>query len=284
MQRLENGDDSQTVSSGSVYLQGAEKEDEEEGNGDEKGCKDEIHNPNTAGDPVTLTPESNNNDNCDVCAICCCEYGVNEELCWSQDPRCVHVFHKSCMDEWIVDHDECPFCASTWNAVTDDTTHRNVSDDVEQGRANLDARANQSQPPRTRAALYPPNLDHIYHASEAIIPGDGISSREESLDCSDDSHFSWDVNRELDGNFRCCLAIVYSPNPCGNIFGYRGRPVKSCSIWKFKSDGGAVVCRRRNGRRDQGLYLPVQTLRSYRSGGWFVTPSPESTNAFSVKN
>lgn len=47
----------------------------------------------------------------ELCAICRADYAVNEELCWSQDPLCAHVFHKSCMQQWIMEgHDFCPFC------------------------------------------------------------------------------------------------------------------------------------------------------------------------------
>ena len=47
----------------------------------------------------------------EMCAICRAVYAVNEELCWSQDPLCTHVFHRSCMQQWIREgHDFCPFC------------------------------------------------------------------------------------------------------------------------------------------------------------------------------
>ena len=109
MQRLEENhrsDDersSRTESSGSVYLPGTADSNDEEMQLDQDERTER-------GSHVEPPCESST----DVCAICCREYSVNEELCWSQDPRCIHVFHKSCMDNWIVDHDECPFCASSW--------------------------------------------------------------------------------------------------------------------------------------------------------------------------
>jgi Ring finger domain len=48
-----------------------------------------------------------------VCAICHRGYGVNEALCWSQDPCCGHVFHRPCLEDWIAEgNDVCPLCAA----------------------------------------------------------------------------------------------------------------------------------------------------------------------------
>ena len=62
------------------------------------------------------------------CAICRKEYRVNEELCWSQDPLCNHVFHRACMLEWIQEHDECPLCSSQDDEMT------SPSDDKMEGK------------------------------------------------------------------------------------------------------------------------------------------------------
>jgi hypothetical protein len=56
------------------------------------------------------SPSIPNRGDLDMCAICRCEYRVNQELCWSQDPLCSHVFHRQCMQTWILDHDYCPLC------------------------------------------------------------------------------------------------------------------------------------------------------------------------------
>lgn len=36
------------------------------------------------------------------CAVCLSEYELDEEVCWSSNPNCTHVFHKQCMLEWLV--------------------------------------------------------------------------------------------------------------------------------------------------------------------------------------
>lgn len=36
------------------------------------------------------------------CAVCLSEYELDEEVCWSSNPNCTHVFHKECMLEWLV--------------------------------------------------------------------------------------------------------------------------------------------------------------------------------------
>ena len=55
---------------------------------------------------------SNSNEVVDtnVCSICLCEYEENEEIGLSPNPECKHVFHKDCIVEWLMKHDECPCC------------------------------------------------------------------------------------------------------------------------------------------------------------------------------
>ena len=92
MQRLQDRADelsTQTASSGSIYTDGAG-----------------VVDPSAAN-----STDNQRVDESEICAICGHEYAVNEELCWSQDPKCAHVFHRSCMQKWIEDNkDYCPFC------------------------------------------------------------------------------------------------------------------------------------------------------------------------------
>ena len=117
MRRLEDrGDErgSRTESSGSVYTDGSD--DDSDAENENENC-----NSPTCGDT-------------NLCAICRCEYLVNQELCWSQDPLCNHVFHRGCMQTWILDHDYCPLCDSQ----SDDITTVSVSS-AGPTAANLDA-------------------------------------------------------------------------------------------------------------------------------------------------
>ena len=45
-----------------------------------------------------------------ICSICLSEYKKNEEICYSRNPACPHMFHKECILEWIMHNNECPNC------------------------------------------------------------------------------------------------------------------------------------------------------------------------------
>eukprot|EP00586_Coscinodiscus_wailesii_P020398 CAMPEP_0172502578 /NCGR_PEP_ID=MMETSP1066-20121228/161145_1 /TAXON_ID=671091 /ORGANISM="Coscinodiscus wailesii, Strain CCMP2513" /LENGTH=276 /DNA_ID=CAMNT_0013277881 /DNA_START=21 /DNA_END=851 /DNA_ORIENTATION=+ len=46
------------------------------------------------------------------CAICISEYEIGDEVVWSSNPECKHVFHLECMLMWLMKKDEplCPCC------------------------------------------------------------------------------------------------------------------------------------------------------------------------------
>jgi len=76
------------------------------------------------GDLILLLPTKNedqdgNNselDNTDedddrpLCAICVAPYQIGEEICSSNNPQCTHIFHKDCIQGWLMVHHQCPFC------------------------------------------------------------------------------------------------------------------------------------------------------------------------------
>jgi len=45
-----------------------------------------------------------------TCAICLNEYADQDEISWSHNPKCNHFFHRECIAEWLMSHDECPCC------------------------------------------------------------------------------------------------------------------------------------------------------------------------------
>lgn len=48
------------------------------------------------------------------CNICLEEYKVGEEIGWSKNDLCHHVFHKHCILEWLVQHQDCPICRNKY--------------------------------------------------------------------------------------------------------------------------------------------------------------------------
>ena len=77
----------------------------------------------------------------DPCSICLNEYEEGEEICWSHNKNCDHVFHRKCITEWLVRHDECPICRQDFLSLNDlddevpDTEHPEQAPSV---RNNLD--------------------------------------------------------------------------------------------------------------------------------------------------
>lgn len=55
----------------------------------------------------------------DTCAICLLEYEEGDEICWSHNKHCHHAFHKDCMLEWLLRHDECPCCRHHYLSLDD---------------------------------------------------------------------------------------------------------------------------------------------------------------------
>lgn len=44
------------------------------------------------------------------CDICLMNYEVDEEICWSRNRECRHVFHKDCILDWLLQNSSCPVC------------------------------------------------------------------------------------------------------------------------------------------------------------------------------
>ena len=47
------------------------------------------------------------------CAICINSYRVGDIVAWSSNPLCMHVFHRACIETWLLKeraHLQCPCC------------------------------------------------------------------------------------------------------------------------------------------------------------------------------
>jgi len=80
-----------------------------------------IGNSEHAKKPPTTSPESNdpsgNEEDHMTCHICLCDYERGQEVCSSQNGHCDHMFHKSCIFEWLLKHNECPCCRRDFISV-----------------------------------------------------------------------------------------------------------------------------------------------------------------------
>lgn len=45
-----------------------------------------------------------------TCPICLTEYEDGDEISWSHNKHCNHFFHRGCISEWLLSHEECPCC------------------------------------------------------------------------------------------------------------------------------------------------------------------------------
>ena len=57
----------------------------------------------------TLDEEINEDDRAQ-CAICLDNFWEGDEVCSSPNTDCNHVFHYDCIYQWLLKHDECPYC------------------------------------------------------------------------------------------------------------------------------------------------------------------------------
>jgi hypothetical protein len=56
----------------------------------------------------------------DHCPICLVEYQEKDLLVWSQSEKCVHMFHKQCIVEWLLRNRGCPLCRHDYLSLNDD--------------------------------------------------------------------------------------------------------------------------------------------------------------------
>lgn len=44
------------------------------------------------------------------CSICFDEYKDGNEVIWSANEKCNHVYHRNCILSWLMNHNTCPEC------------------------------------------------------------------------------------------------------------------------------------------------------------------------------
>jgi len=79
------------------------EEDTEEGieEDTEEGIEEDIEEATKGVFSFTEKPE---------CSICLETYKAGEIIFWAKNKNCKHLFHRECIAEWLLKHEECPLC------------------------------------------------------------------------------------------------------------------------------------------------------------------------------
>ena len=73
---------------------------------------------------------NDDNNNQEQCAICLVEYEAGDEISWSHNKSCTHAFHRECIIDWLISHDECPCCRHNYLSLCDDDDDNVVEGDT----------------------------------------------------------------------------------------------------------------------------------------------------------
>ncbi len=49
-----------------------------------------------------------------ICSICLEFFSSGEEVAWSKELKCRHCFHSHCLTSWLMKHEDCPVCRTTF--------------------------------------------------------------------------------------------------------------------------------------------------------------------------
>ena len=78
------------------------------------------------GDATAALGNGGGDDDENTCAICWMEYQEGEDICWSQNAECGHAFHRDCIQEWLIRHNDCPCCRSNYLPTQEDSSDPTV--------------------------------------------------------------------------------------------------------------------------------------------------------------
>lgn len=69
------------------------------------------HKSNVIARRISLTLQSMGTESAPTgCNICLMKFEVDEKVCWSRNPDCIHGFHKECIVDWLMNENKCPIC------------------------------------------------------------------------------------------------------------------------------------------------------------------------------
>lgn len=101
--------------------------------------------------------DDDDDDDKPTCTICFNPYEAGDEICWSNNPQCNHMFHKDCIEEWLLRHDECPCCRLNYlvfpKEVTAEENAIEHEEEVEGGQVLANNNGEHSNPISTDRSM-----------------------------------------------------------------------------------------------------------------------------------
>jgi hypothetical protein len=83
-----------------------------------------------AADDASSISSDEDDEKYPTCAICLVKYQDGDEICWAANKQCNHVFHKACITQWLLRHEECPCCRTHFLSFHDDDDDDDDEEDV----------------------------------------------------------------------------------------------------------------------------------------------------------
>ena len=74
---------------------------------------------------ILQADKDHNSESMDSCAICMCSYKEHDEIAWSHNKECRHLFHRECIEQWLsANHEDCPICRKDFLSFVPDESER----------------------------------------------------------------------------------------------------------------------------------------------------------------
>jgi len=98
-----------------------------------QGCDDKDNNETLMTDSMSGNEDTNKNmyvneDTDALCQICLQTFDAHDDLSWSREMTCRHIFHTKCIITWLTKSDSCPACRTNI-IVTKDTIINTIEAD-----------------------------------------------------------------------------------------------------------------------------------------------------------
>lgn len=126
---------------------------------------DELMLNSVVGD-IENGPQNYTESDACCCSICLAEYVQNERLLMLP---CRHVYHQSCVTEWLLGHSQCPLCKQDVLELLEQQLMAQTQVDGTASRGTENGRAGGAPPPPLLYGLHHNNAQST-RGSEPILP------------------------------------------------------------------------------------------------------------------